>query len=166
MGAHFGREAAVAVHGAVWDTADTVARMPATYLTYSAGERIFPTTRGRRTAVPDTLVLDAAFLGAVGAMRVPLDLWRAMRSFAAWIEPALVLEWTRLMKGYAAGQGWGLDEAAAAAAMTWSDPVREVALPRRIATGMLAAGRAVHCVWTGRRLSEEALDIASRLRSG
>jgi len=104
-------------------------------------------------------MLDAAFLDAVGTMRVPLELWRAMRRFAAWIEPALVFEWTRLMKGYAVGQGRPLDEAAAAAAMTWSDPIREVAVPRRIATGMLEAGLPVHCVWTGRRLSAKALDI-------
>lgn len=161
--ARFGRKAAAAVHGAVRDAADKVARMPATYLTYSAGGRIFPTTRGRRIAVPEALVLDAAFLDAVGTMRVPLDLWCAMRRFAAGVEPALVLERTRLMKGYAAGQERRLDEAAAVAAMTWSDPACEVALPHRTATGMLAAGRTVHCVWTGRRLSKQALDIAHRL---
>ena len=159
VGARFGREASAAVHGAVWDAADTVARMPATYLTYPGGERIFPTVRGRQGPAPEELVLDAAFLDAVGTMRVPLELWRAMQRFAAWIEPALVFEWTRLMKRYAVSQGRSLDEAAIAAAMTWSDPSREVALPRRIATGMLAAGHPVQCVWTGRRLSEEVLDI-------
>ncbi len=43
--------------------------------------------------------------------------------------------------------------------MTWSDPTRKVALLRRIAAGMLAAGQPVHCVWTGRRLSEGVLFI-------
>ncbi len=159
VGARSGREASAAVHDAVWDAADTVGRMPATYLTYPGGERIFPALRGRRGPAPERLVLDAAYLEAAGAVRVPLELWRAMRRFAGWIEPALVFEWTRLMKGYAVGQGRPFDEAAAAAAMTWSDPTREVALPRRIAIGMLAAGHPVHCVWTGRLLSVEALDI-------
>lgn len=159
VGARFGREAAAAVHGAVRDAADIIDRMPSTYLTYPGGERIFPVTRRRRTPVRGELVLDRPFLEAVGTMRVPVDLWRALRRNAAWIEPALMFEWARLMKGYADGQGRPFDGAAAAAAMTWSDPVREVALPRQIASGMLAAGRSVHCVWTGRRLTEGALDI-------
>lgn len=85
--------------------------MPATYLTYPGRERIFPAAPGRRGPEQDGVVLDAAFLDAVGTMRVPLKLWRAMWRFAAWIEPALVLEWTRLMKGYASGQGRPPDDA-------------------------------------------------------
>ena len=56
VGARFGREASAAVHGAVWDGADTVARTHATYLTYPGGERIFPAARGRRSPAPEQLI--------------------------------------------------------------------------------------------------------------
>lgn len=106
-------------------------------------------------------VLDGAYLRGFGTMRVPTELWRAMQRFAAWVEPALVIEWTRLMRSYATGHGRALDEGGIAAAVTWSDPDRDVGLARRAALGMLDSGRplACVCVWTGRRLAPGILDI-------
>src|SRR3954447_22714710 len=45
------------------------------------------------------------------------------------------------------------------AAMTWSEPSRDVALPRERALALLAGGEPLHCVWSGRRLQPETLDI-------
>ena len=47
---------------------------------------------------------------------MPRTLWQALRRFAAWVEPALIAEWIRLMRGYAASQSRTLDEGALAAA--------------------------------------------------
>jgi hypothetical protein len=79
--------------------------------------------------------------------------------FAAWIEPALVAEWIRLMHDYAAGQRRTLDLVAVATATVWSDPDRGVGLPRRLALDRLRMGSAVHCVWSGRVLDANSLDM-------
>src|SRR3954452_16409490 len=43
--------------------------------------------------------------------------------------------------------------------MAWSDPERDVAVPRRIALGLVEGGRPLRCGWTGRVLSPGTLDI-------
>jgi hypothetical protein len=84
-------------------------------------------------------------------MRVPRDLWIALQRFSAWVDPSLIAEWTRMMRGYARSQQRTIDEGRIGAAMTWCDPVRDVTVSRSIALQMMDAGQAVHCVWTGRR---------------
>ena len=77
----------------------------------------------------------------------------------AGIEPSLVAEWIRLMKGYAARQDRQLPEASIGAAMTWLEPQRDVALPRGIALRLLAQNEPLRCVWSGQRLKPDAFDI-------
>ncbi len=159
VGAHFAGEQAPAVRAALQEAADLIARMPATYMTYPNGGPVLPTARRLAPRREGEIVLDAAFLAGFGVLEVPRELWRALGRFAAWVEPALVAEWLRLMRGYAARQGRTLDEGALAAAMTWSEPSRDTALPRERALALLQGGEALHCVWSGRRLDAASLDI-------
>jgi hypothetical protein len=159
VGMPLGAKGARAVHAALRDAAQTITRMPATYLTYPGGGQVLPVVRRRSAVPPAAMTLDAAMLWSFGAMRVPRDLWRAMQRYAAWIEPALIAEWARLMHGYAASQGRSLDAGHIAAAMVWADPARDVSGPRQLAVRMIDAGRAVHCVWSGRLLDAGTLDI-------
>ncbi|MGI4803034.1 MAG: methyltransferase domain-containing protein [Janthinobacterium lividum] len=159
VGARFGSEAGRAVHAALREAADLVTRMPATYLTYPGGGRILPVERGRARAPSGETVLDAAYLGSFGSMLVPRDLWRAMQRYAVWVEPALVTEWMRLMRGYAERQGRALEEGHLANAMIWSDPDRDVGVARGIALRKLEEGKDVRCVWSGKRLEPGTLDI-------
>ena len=91
-------------------------------------------------------------------MRVPVHLWLAVQRFAAWIEPAIVAEWKRVTRSYGERQGRRLDAGRLSAAMTWSDPTRDVRLARERAEQLLAARR-LHCVWSGKRLSAASLDV-------
>ncbi len=159
VGMLLGEEAVKAVHPALRDAAQTITRMPATYLTYPGGGQVLPVVRTRSAVPPAAMTLDAATLWSFGAMRVPRDLWRAMQRYAAWIEPALIAEWARLMHSYAASQGRLIDAGHVAAAMVWADPIRDVSGPRQLAIRMFDAGRAVHCVWSGRLLNAGTLDI-------
>lgn len=159
VGATFGGMAATAVHAALREAAVHVCEMPANFLTYPNGGRILATSRSRSTRPDGTLVLDGSSLAAFGSMRVPRHLWTAMGRFAVWIEPALVTEWMRLMRGYAATQGRNVEAGAMAAAMTWSDPERDVALPRARALALMEEGQPVHCVWSGKRLTADRLDV-------
>jgi hypothetical protein len=107
---------------------------------------------------PQTIRLDKAYLAGFGDLLVPQNLWRALQRFDAWIEPALIAEWSRLMNVYAERQGRTLPEGKIAAAMTWSEPSRDVKLAREQAVRLLETGR-LHCVWTGRPLSLDTLDV-------
>ena len=62
------------------------------------------------------------------------------------------------MKGYAEGQGRRLDDALIAQAMAWSDPSRDVKIAREQAIRVLTSGK-LFCVWTGKSLSADSLDI-------
>jgi len=90
---------------------------------------------------------------------VPRHLWAAMSRFAVWVEPAVVAEWMRLTRSYGAAQGRNVGVGAMAAAMTWSDPDRDVVLPRARALALMAEGQPVHCVWSGKRLTADRLDV-------
>jgi hypothetical protein len=159
VGARFSGAPAQAVRAALQDAADLIARMPATFMTYPNGGPILPTTRRLALRSAGDTTLDAAFLVGFGTLAVPRDLWQALGRFAVWVEPALVAEWLRLMRGYAVRQGRTLDEGALGAAMTWSEPVRDTALPRQQAIAMLRRGEALTCVWSERKLDERTLDI-------
>ena len=75
-----------------------------------------------------------------------------MQRFDAWIEPALVSEWTRLIKFYASRRGERVDDGKIAVAMTWEVPTRDVRLAREQAIKLSKNGQ-LFCVWSGKRLS-------------
>ncbi len=158
VGAAFGQANGLPVWTALREAASLIARMPATHLVTRDGAPVFPVhllRAGKRTS----FVLDGPTLAAFGTMRIPAELWRAMGRFAAWIEPALVAEWIRLMHGYAATQARELDHSIVAAATSWSDPDRGVGVPRSIALEKLASEEDVFCIWSGRKLDERNLDL-------
>ena len=91
-------------------------------------------------------------------MLIPRHLWRALQRFDVWIEPALVAEWTRLIKNYASGQGKQVDDRTIAKAMAWEEPTRDVQAAKKQAVKLSKEGR-LFCVWSGRPLSGEILDL-------
>lgn len=159
VGAQFGAPAAPIVRDALQEAADLIARMPATYITYPNGGPILPAIRKRAPTNLASFSVDEAFLAGFGSLEVPRTLWRALERFAVWVEPALIAEWSRLMRAYAMAQGRTLDESRLAAAMTWSDPTRDVTLPRERALELMTEGVSLRCVWSGRPLDAQTLDI-------
>jgi hypothetical protein len=158
IGARFGLDRARSLHAALRDAAQTIDRMPSTFMTYPMGGRILPVERGRFRGPPSKIRLDADYLAAFGWMRVPVHLWRAMRRNAAWIEPTLIAEWMRLMRDYAWSQNLSFAEEKMFVAMRWSDPDRDVSRAREIALDALQTGN-LRCAWTDRALSRNTLDI-------
>jgi SAM-dependent methyltransferase len=158
IGMSFSGATGASLHQALKDSAETIARMPATYMTYPNGGPIFPVKRVGRLSRPHRMTLDEAYLSSFGEMLVPRHLWTALRRFDAWIEPAIVAEWTRLMQFYAGRQSRRIDEAALAAALAWDEPSREVRTARERAIGLCNEGR-LFCVWSGKRLSAISLDL-------
>ena len=159
IGARFTGARAAALMAALAEAADTIVRMPATFMTFPNGGPVLPTARARPPKPSDAIVLDETLLRGFGTLMVPRAMWQALQRFSCWIEPSLVAEWIRLMKGYAARQDRQLPEASIGAAMTWLEPQRDVALPRGIALRLLAQNEPLRCVWSGQRLKPDAFDI-------
>ena len=159
VGMEIAGDAGATLHRALKDAADTITRMPVRFMTYpDRTGQILTTVPGPRSIRPRAGVrLDDTYLASFGEMHVPLHLWTAVQRFAAWIEPALTAEWIRLMVSYAERQGRTIDRGRIDAAMAWGDP-RDVG-PARERAARLLAGRRLHCVWSGRRLSADTLDI-------
>ena len=137
---------------------NTIERMPATFMTYPNGGPVFPVKKIGRVLRPSRLQLDQAYLFSFGEMLIPRHLWRALQRFDVWIEPALIAEWSRLIKYYASRQGTQVDDATIAAAMTWDEPTRDVRLARERALQILVDGY-LSCVWSGKRLNRNSLDL-------
>ena len=155
-GASFAPDRGAWLVRALGDAAATIATMPAFYLTFADGGPIFPTVyRGRPRHPPGSrLVIEPAMLWAFGTTRVPLHLWIALRRLAAWIEPMLLAEWSRLSIRFAAARGLTLPYDPVLQALRWISPERDTATVRKIAQGLLDRGRPIHCVWSGDRLTD------------
>ncbi len=160
VGMSFTGETGIALHQAIKDVVRTIVQMPVRYMTYPNGTRPILPVRGPVTAsrAPAGLRLDGPYLASFGAMRVPVHLWAAIQRFSAWVEPAIIAEWMRVTRGYATKQDRLVDSGRLAAAMTWSDPTRDVSVPRKRAEQLLSA-RPLYCVWSGKRLTAANLDI-------
>jgi SAM-dependent methyltransferase len=162
VGERFTGARARALDGALGEAVRTISTMPARYMTYPKGGPVLPSvlrTPPRLGAAVEALEVDAVTLLGWGELRVPRHLWQALGRFACWIEPALINEWLRLTRSYATGQGRPLDLGVLATSMTWAEPSRDVVLPRTLALRLLERGHALHCVWSGKRLDRETLDI-------
>ena len=159
VGARFVGDRAKAVHQSIREAAATITRMPAYYMTYPGSDKpIFPVSRGKTKRINNQLVIDEDYLFSFGEMRIPANIWRTMVRFDAWIEPALVAEWVRLMQNYAQKQGREVDPAVIYRAMQWLDPSRDVNFVRDH-TKRLMQAKPVHCIWSGKRLREANFDI-------
>ena len=158
VGMRFEGERAQLLHQALRDACLNIEKMPVQHLTHPDGSNILAVTRHGRVAGPKHLLLDEAYLSSFGHLRLPQHLYTALQRFDAWIEPALLAEWARLIKGYALRQHRTVDENTLVAALAWSDPARDVGLARGQALQLLESG-GLQCVYSGKRLTANTLDI-------
>ncbi|MDE0420417.1 MAG: class I SAM-dependent methyltransferase [Gammaproteobacteria bacterium] len=152
-----------AMHESLRDACVTIQRMPAAHLTYDdnrshGDDRIFPVERSA-VRMPNVLRLDGDYLWSFGRLSVPVHLWRAMQRYAVWIEPALIEEWVRLSLRYVERQNRSIDEGSLRTTMQWIEPIREVDHVRRRAVDMLDDKQKLFCIWTGKTLYRNSLDI-------
>jgi SAM-dependent methyltransferase len=147
---------------ALLDTRNVISEMPAHYITYpNSDNQIFKATRSTAAGIPrmDKLRLTSDYLSAFGELRVPANIWSALSRFASWIEPALVSEWIRLMQSYCEGRPNPPTYDQLMRLLVWIDPNRDTDLVRKIAADQLKQNNPIYCVWTGKRLQLDNLDI-------
>jgi SAM-dependent methyltransferase len=159
VGSTFTGDRATAVTGSLREACRTIARMPANFTRYpNSTSRVFDTAYGS-PRIRGAIALDAATLAEFGTITVPGHVWRAMQRLGAWIEPVLVSEWARMIKGYAERQGAALPPGVVEAALEWIEPIRDVRSARELALGQIASGIPLKCIWSDRLLTPATLDV-------
>jgi SAM-dependent methyltransferase len=158
VAARFTGNDAALVHQAIRDAVSNIRVMPVTHTSFPNGLRVYGVTPGRSPRLARELVLDPEYLRSYGELLVPEPIWRALTRFNVWVEPALVAEWIRIMKEYATGQGRQISDETFVRSTLWTDPERDVRIARSLALELLKRDQ-LYCVWTGKRLKEETLDV-------
>ncbi len=159
-GASFAGPRASAVAAAITEAANTITNMPVNFTRFPASERrIFGATRTRPPRTINSLSLDVETLRLWGSLTVPGHIWRALTRLGAWIEPVLVNEWARLMRGYGDRMARAIPYGQAEAALVWEEPLRDTALGRAAAERLQQQGTPITCVWSGATLNRGRLDI-------
>lgn len=160
VGRCFSGEEGLALHQALKDAADNIKRMPIKHMKYSGadGKPILQAQPGARARRPQEIRLDEAYLFSFGEVRIPEDLWQALRKHSVWVEPVVISEWAKMMRDYAQSQKRKINEEQLRVAMAWDDPKRDVQIPRKQAMRLMQ-GHTLHCVWSGKRLREASLHI-------
>ena len=159
LGASFTGDIAVALRRALADAAQLIATMPATHLTFSNDQPVFPTEYGRIPRGGDGIHLGLDLLWEYGTTRVPLAVWQALRRMSAWIEPMLIAEWVRLTRGYALRENRAVTTDDVMSALEWIEPTRDTSFVQHLARQRFDRGEEIACVWSGRPLRPGSIDI-------
>ena len=159
IGMRFAGLRADALVVALGEARRTILAMPARYTTYpNAGVPVFEGV-GRPVRVSGAVTLTPDILSAWGHLSVPGPLWRTLLRLGAWVEPVLVAEWARLVRGYAVRIGRAYSPGEIEAHLVWQEPTRDTALARLAAAKLAGAGTPPVCVWSGAPLRVDNLDI-------
>jgi hypothetical protein len=159
IGAYFTGDRAAAVIQALGEARRTIVDMPAHYTRYPNSDRAVFDTNPARVKSSPTVCLDVETLAAFGTLTVPGLIWRSMQRLGAWIEPVLLAEWARLIRGYAERMAEPLAPGIVEEKLVWLDPTRDTQLARAVARRILEEDGELICTWSGARLREESLDI-------
>ncbi len=152
LGARFSGAEGESLLAALRDVRTTITQMPAHYITYPGQQHQVFVAQTARTPRVSSFTLDGPFLGSFGRLLVPRHLWQAMSRYAAWIEPALINEWTGLMQGYEGDARRPHDEHLAL--LRWLDPEHDTRLVRDFALRIREGNQALYCLWSGRKLRD------------
>jgi SAM-dependent methyltransferase len=159
IGATFSGDRAAALAAAISDARRTIIDMPGRYLTFPNSASTIFRFDGRATPPRGLISLTPEVLDCWGRVMVPGSLWRTMLRYGCWIEPVIVSEWARLIKGYAKYMGLELGPGVAEANLAWIEPTRDTALARIVAKRLDSTGMSLRCVWSDVKLTMDTLDV-------
>jgi SAM-dependent methyltransferase len=152
LGTRFSGAEGEALLAALRDARSTITRMPAHYITYPGQQHPIFLANTARAPQTSSFTLDGPFLRSFGNLLVPRHLWQAMSRYAAWIEPALLNEWTGLMQSYEGDARRTYDEHLTL--LRWLDPEHDTRLVRDFALKVRERNQALYCLWSGRKLRD------------
>ena len=155
VGQRFNEEDAENLILAIRSAANLIRKMPANYISYRGSDKpVFPCGRGGSVRVKNSVSIDEAFLWSFGSFSVPRNLWQAMGRYAAWLEPAVLNEWIRMMRRYEqrtskVKKSWDSHWKA----LKWLTWKHDTDIARRRAKTLRRDG-SLFCVWTGKHLTK------------
>lgn len=155
VGAHFNRELAPTITGAIRDACQNITAMPVKYITYPGQNRpVFEFERKivRTKEAPMTLSLE--FLQKFGLLRIPAQVWETMSHYACWLEPAILREWSGLTRS------WGIGEYrhTELSVFDWEEGRRDTSIAASRALALNAEGARVACVWSAAKARVPHID--------
>lgn len=160
IGASFTGERATALVRALSEARRTIAGMPVKHIHLpNSDSKVFEADLVTPPRFQGELTIDMDMLGAFGKLAVPGHIWRALQRLGSWIEPVLIGEWARLVRGYGDRMRRPTALGEVEAALAWLDPDRDTQLARAVAKRVLDQGQQLRCVWSGKRLDPDMLDI-------
>ncbi|QDG52133.1 methyltransferase domain-containing protein [Persicimonas caeni] len=122
---------------------------PLRHITYLESDvPIFRYANERLSSTARAVELTPAYLESFGEVIVPAHIFHAMARFWVWIEPTVLDEWTRMMRGIDGNAPHTVDDYAAALAWAGEDP-RDTKQVAGIVTELTRSGP-IDGVWTGR----------------
>ncbi len=156
VGASLSGEWAPVVFRAILAACRNIEKMPAKHITWpGSNSPVFEADTRSPGRIPSSWQLTRESLRRFGTLRVPAAIWQTMGQYACWLDPAIVNEWVRLMRGYQVRY----DEGTFRHALVWEEGRRFTGDVRQRAEGLMKAGFDMHCVWTDRSLVHKQFEI-------
>ncbi|WOD09507.1 methyltransferase domain-containing protein [Pseudomonas sp. NyZ704] len=152
VGAAFDAETAASLIAALKDICRNIEAMPVKYITYPGqAKQVFECNRVAGKVAKGAWQVNKQTLSDLGTFKVPTYLWQTFSQHACWLEPAILSEWTRLMRSWDMHYDPGIYERA----LQWNEDRRDTAEVRSRIKAMQLSGRDVSCVWSQKQLRSD-----------
>ena len=175
IGAMFGATHARPVVGAIKDVCENIQKMPANFITYPGSNvQVFDCERETvRLNKLKSWRIEKQTLADFGVFEIPTAIWQCLGQYACWLEPVIINEWARLMRGYEAKNKdykykipqWAVSGQHVAdqgpypqkdycEALKWDEGRHDTGQVRERVQELRQDGESIYCVWTNARLRE------------
>ncbi|CAM2919255.1 methyltransferase domain-containing protein [Moritella viscosa] len=144
---------AIALHRTLSAAVKNIKEMPCKYITLPNSEITVFEVESKTVQAKDSLFLDMASLSQWGELSLPETVWQAFNRFSCWIEPVLVSEWMKTMKGYQ-GNKSPEQQFAIVNSLDWLEAKRST-VESRERFKLLQQVQSQQCVWSGKVLKQK-----------
>ena len=161
------------VIGAIRDVCENIEEMPANYITYPGSNvQVFGCDRKSvRLNKYKSWRIEKQTLADFGVFVIPAAIWQCLGQYACWLEPVIINEWARLMRGYEAKDKdykykipqWTVSSQYIAdqipnsekdycEALKWDEGRHDTGQVRGRVQELRQDGKPIYCVWTNAQL--------------
>ena len=144
---------AKALHRTLTAAVNNIKNMPCKYITLPNSDKTVFEVESKPVRATDSLFLDMQSLSQWGEISLPETVWQAFNRFACWIEPVLISEWMKTMKGYQGNQS-PEQQLAIINSLDWLEAKRSTVESRK-RFEQLQQIQSQPCVWSGKLLKQE-----------
>ena len=144
---------AKALHRTLTAAVNNIKNMPCKYITLPNSDKTVFEVESKPVRATDSLFLDMQSLSQWGEISLPETVWNAFSRYVCWIEPVLVSEWMKTMRGYQGNQS-PEQQLAIINSLDWLEAKRSTVESRK-RFEQLQLIQSQQCVWSGKVLKQE-----------